>query len=73
MSTTFNLHRNLSLRAALKIAYEMGLVIEHVRGTGEKRVRVPWRPEPLRFNSRRTDAPRKLLSLLRQHQERHRT
>lgn len=75
MSATekFNLHRNLSLRDAVHIAERMGLVVEGIRRTGEARVRFPWRGAPLKFNNRRADAPRKLLSLLRQHQARIKT
>lgn len=65
-----NLHRNLSLRDAIEIAWSLGVVVEDVRRTGEIRFRFPGRAQPLRITRNRKDAPRKLLSLLRQHQAR---
>ena len=56
---------SLTLREALRLALNLGCTVEQVRGTGEVRVSHPMQSRTVRLNSRRHDAPKVLMVLLR--------
>jgi hypothetical protein len=59
------IHKNLSLRDALRIAEKLGCTITYPRRHGEVRVWHPSCVNALNINNRRKDAAQRLVSLLR--------
>jgi len=55
-----------NLREALELAEQLGCTVGPVRRTGEIRVSHPAIRKAVRLNGRRKDAPRSLVTLLRQ-------
>lgn len=61
-----NVHANLSMREAVRIALELGCAVTPVPATDEVRISHPTWPRSLNLKSTRHDAGRKLVGRLRQ-------
>lgn len=59
------MQQGISLLNALRHAKALGVLVEHVRKTGELRLTHPLIPQRLRCNSRRKDASRQTVGFLR--------
>ena len=63
--TSYHLNSGCNLRIALDHGRRLGCQVDHLVRTGEQVIRHASVPRRVRFNSRRKDAPRAVVTFLR--------